>query len=80
MSLSDEQLTSLAKLLGMTREEELTCDECLRHMAEFAQVSLAGRTVPEGLRAIDEHLRFCGECQEEFQALRDALQRDSEGA
>ena len=48
-------------------------------MAEFATVSLAGRTIPEGLRAIDEHLRVCGECREEFEALRAALQSDPDG-
>lgn len=78
MSISDEQIQALLEMLALTKEEEATCDDCMQHMAEFAETSLAGKTIPEGLKRIDEHLQFCGECREEFEALKAALDEEYE--
>ena len=47
---------------------------CLEAMAEFAENQLEGKTVPESLKTIKDHLELCGECREEFEALLTALQ------
>ena len=73
MTLSREQLEALLKMISLTEDEELTCDECLRGMAEFAETELAGKSLPEGLRAVESHLELCGECREEYEALLQAL-------
>ena len=76
MTLSQRQVETLYRMLSLTKSEELTCDECLKRMAEFAENALAGDAIPENLQAIEHHLALCGECEEEFRALMDALESD----
>ena len=73
MKISDQQVESLLAMLAKTREQELDCGGCMRYLAEFAETTLAGLSIPEGLRCIDEHLQSCGECREEFEALKLAI-------
>ena len=73
MNISKKQIQQLLEKLALTKNEEVSCNDCLRHMAEFAEKTLAGKTIPEGLKCIDEHLQRCGECREEFEALKIAL-------
>ena len=74
MIISDEQIQAMLKLLALTKDVEPSCDECLKELGEFAETTLAGKTIPEGLNYIDEHLERCVECREEFEALRAALE------
>ena len=73
MVLSREQIDTLIKTVSLTRSNELTCDECLKDLAVFAESSLAGKSIPEMLQAIEHHLTVCEECKEEYQALLTAL-------
>jgi hypothetical protein len=45
-------------------------------MAEFAEISLVGKSIPIGLKIIEDHLEICGECCEEFEALKLALSNE----
>ena len=69
MPLNEDQIEGLMKLIGLTRERELTCDECLALAAEFAERELAGRTPNDALEAVQHHLDLCFECREEYEAL-----------
>ena len=73
MNMSKEKVHSLLNMLALTRDKEATCDECLQHMAEFAETTLTGKSIPAGLQCIEQHLQICGECREEFEALKTAL-------
>ncbi len=73
MNLTGEQVRSLLEMLTLTRDSEADCNDCLSQMAEFAEVALEGRSIPQGLKCIEEHLDRCGECREEFEALKTAL-------
>ena len=73
MALSKEEIDALIKSIALTRPEEATCDECLTDLAEFAERSLQGKSIPESLQAIEHHLAICAECQVEYQALLTAL-------
>jgi hypothetical protein len=73
MPISKQQVDSLLKMLALTNDVEQDCDGCLKVMAEFAETSLAGKSIPGGLRSIEEHLKICGECREEFETLKVAL-------
>ena len=74
MSLSNEEITELLRLIGLTRDEEIDCERCLALVAEFAERELAGRSVPAGLEAVAHHLSICSECYEEYESLLQALQ------
>ena len=73
MALTPREIDELIKAVAMTRPEELTCDECLKLLAEFAERALEGKSIPDGLRAIEHHLDICGECREEYEALLETL-------
>lgn len=73
MKLTSNQIESLRKVLGLTKENELNCNECLEVVGEFAELQLTGAEIPEALRAVEFHLGLCLECREEYESLLKAL-------
>jgi len=73
MSLSKNELDDLVRLIGLTKDNELNCEQCLSLIAEFAEQVLAGKSIPEGLKAIEQHLSVCADCREEYETLQQAL-------
>jgi hypothetical protein len=69
MSLSKQEIDDLMRLVGLTKDDEINCELCLEHVAQFAERVLAGGSIPAGLEAVEQHLSVCGECREEFAAL-----------
>lgn len=63
----------LAQSTLVTREVEIGCDECLDHVAAYAEAHLTGLPVHGALSLVEEHLAICEECREEFEALLEAL-------
>ena len=74
MSLSKQEIDTLLRLVGRTQATELNCEQCLTLVAEFAEQELSDKPVHEGLKAVEQHLSVCNECQEEFEALRKTLE------
>jgi uncharacterized protein with PIN domain len=75
MTLNRDQIMNLVRLLGMTQDDEINCNECLDKVAEFAERQLAGQAIPEAFKAVQHHLAFCAECSEEYEALIIGLER-----
>ena len=73
MGLTKQQIASLLKLVAATESDELDCDGCLEHLAEFAERQLANRDVTAALQSVESHLRQCTCCQDEYQALLEGL-------
>ena len=70
-----DEMTRLARValraaLDITREEELDCDECHELLDVFAEMHAAGKDVRALLPLVYLHLQACGDCFEEFEALR----------
>ena len=73
MSLSNEQISELVRLAATSGTDVLDCDGCFAHLAEFAELQLARKEVPDALKAVEAHLQQCQCCQAEFEALMEAL-------
>ena len=73
MSLSPETIQKLIELVATTQNDQLDCDGCLAHIAEFAEAHLAGRSLSAALESVRIHLQSCGCCQDEYEALLAAL-------
>ena len=73
MTLSNDQIKNLMAMVGETEADHLDCDGCFEHLAEFAEQSLAGRELPEALKAVETHLQQCPCCKDEYQALMEGL-------
>ncbi len=80
MPLDKQQIKTLLSFVADTREDEITCDECLAGMAEFAETQLLGAEIPDAQKHIQAHIEFCPECAEEYAALLDVLSAESSGA
>ena len=73
MPLSKEEIDALLRLVGLTKDTEINCEQCLALVAEFAEQQLAGKSIHEGLKAVEQHLSVCAECRDEYEALRRTL-------
>lgn len=73
MALSKSELDNLMQLIGLTDEREINCEQCLALVSEFAEQALTGKSIPDGLKAVEQHLSVCGECRDEYEALQKAL-------
>ncbi len=73
MPLDKQQIKTLLSFVAHTREDEITCDECLSGMAEFAETQLVGAEIPDAQKHIQAHIAFCPECAEEYEVLLEAV-------
>ena len=78
MALSKDEVEALMRLVSLTQDDELNCEQCMALVAEFAERRLAGKSIPDSLRLLEQHLLVCPECREEFEALEQAL-KEMEG-
>jgi hypothetical protein len=74
MALRPEQAKALIERVIGTRDQEMTCDECLADLAEFVEVQWTGKPLSDALQAVHEHLDRCHDCADEYQVLRQALE------
>lgn len=58
----------------MTVPDEIGCDECFDKLNEFAEMELAGKSPEKALPLVADHLKKCGECRQEYEALLAALE------
>jgi len=73
----NERETKMGRLLDMiaaTRDDEIACDDCLDELARLVEAELAVRASEEGFEAVRQHLKTCGECREEFETIRMAIE------
>ena len=73
MSLSKDQITTLLSLVTSADSDKLDCDGCFEHLAEFAELNLADKEIPEAMAAVVRHLEQCVCCQDEYNGLLVAL-------
>lgn len=76
MDAKPEDLRMLAQVLARTHEDELGCDECFELLDRFVETELAGLDAATAMPLVEDHLRKCGDCREEFEALLAALKAE----
>ena len=78
MTISNEKIQKILEMLAHTKEVEASCDDCQQQMAEFVETTLSGKSIPQALKYIYEHLQRCGDCRKEFEALKAALRQNND--
>jgi len=68
-----EMLKQIVRGIVTTRPDEIGCDACFEQVDRFAEMVLDGKDVTEALPLVEDHLKRCGDCREEFEALLEAL-------
>lgn len=76
MNINRDELLALAGLLGITKPEEINCEEFLALTPGYLERLREQEPAEiEGYHSFLHHLKLCPECQEEFGALCEALRR-----
>lgn len=75
MKLEPQYLKQIVQAIVITRPVELNCDQCFEELDCFAEMVLAGKPASEAMPLVEGHLRLCGPCREEFEALLGALKQ-----
>ncbi len=68
----------LLRMLSLTRERELTCNEAQDLLDIYVDLELAGKNPQQLLPDVSQHLRICPECREEHDALLKILAEGDE--
>ena len=74
MTIPPEKLKNLIRAVAATRPDEIGCDECFQQVDVFVEQVIAGKPSDAAMQLVEQHLTMCTSCQEEYQALLDALQ------
>jgi anti-sigma factor ChrR (cupin superfamily) len=75
--MSPEALRKVLQQIENAQEVELTCDEVLALMDQFAEATLRGEDIARLMPLVQHHLEMCRDCREEFEALLRILQATS---
>ena len=78
MALDQQQVNRLLRAVANTRDVEISCDECLADMAEFAEAQLVGSEIPTALKRIETHIAYCPDCSEEYELLLEVIKTATE--
>ena len=75
----DRAFRRLLRLLELTEDAEIDCTTCLKRVPVYVDRELAGANVAQQMPDLHLHLALCGDCFEEYEALRDLALLDSSG-
>jgi hypothetical protein len=75
----ERALRRLVSNVALTQEEEIDCTTCLERVPVYVDRELAGADVATEMPELQLHLAQCGDCAEEYEALRDLVALDSAG-
>jgi hypothetical protein len=69
MKLEPAMLKQMVRAVMDTHPDELTCGECFDELDRFVEMTLAEKNAAEAMPLVEDHLRRCRDCREEFEAL-----------
>lgn len=73
-----DEMQRLLKMLVMTDEQEIACDDVFKVLAEFGEMAQRGENVAEMMPLVEKHLAMCPGCREEYEALLVILAAEEE--
>jgi predicted anti-sigma-YlaC factor YlaD len=69
----------LLRDIADTDDEEISCTECFDLVSEYVDLEVDGTVDERTLPRLQQHLRQCGVCREEYETLRDLARLEAEG-
>ena len=73
MKLSTQQTNALLDLVTASQADDMDCDGCFEHVAEFIELELRGTAFSDALQKVERHLSQCACCRSEYGMLREAV-------
>lgn len=74
MKLTTDILKKMVRSVQMTTQQEIGCGECFEQLEQFAGMKLKGKAPEEAMPLVQDHLKKCNDCREEYEALLDAME------
>jgi hypothetical protein len=71
--LNSDDVVKLVRVVAVTREIEIGCDECFERLDSFAETELSGVDASVAMPLVGDHLDKCADCRSKFEALLTAL-------
>lgn len=63
-------------MIKNTKEKEISCDDVLELIDQFAELAIEGKNVSKIMPQIQQHLDMCPDCREEYESLLEILKHD----
>lgn len=81
MAPHDERLKRLITAIFTVHQDEapMDCDMCAQQLECLVEMVNSGANMRDLLPAVEEHLRCCPDCNEEFQALNAIIRAETSG-
>ncbi len=73
MNLNSEVLKKIVQKVADTRPDEIGCGDCFEQLDRFAELVLSGKPVRDAMPLVQDHLKRCKDCREEFEVLLSLL-------
>lgn len=73
MKITKDFIRNFIRMASNSHPDEIGCDDCFDKLHEFAEMKLEGKSPEEAMPLVEDHLKRCGECREEYEALLEAL-------
>ena len=73
MKLDTDTLKKMVHGIVTTHHDEIGCEQCFEQLDQFVEMTLDGKSAAEAMPLVEDHLRRCHDCREEFEALLIAL-------
>ncbi len=67
----------LLQMVEKTQEEEYTCDDVYELLDQFAEMVARGEDASQIMPLVDQHIKMCPDCREEYEALLRILEKGS---
>ncbi len=67
------------KKIPQTQADEISCSECFDLLSQYVDVELAAGEAKGQLLQVQQHLRHCPTCHEEYITLHDLQQLENSG-
>lgn len=74
MNITKDFIKKLIKAAINSHPDEIGCNDCFDQLHEFAELKLHGKSPEEAMPLVQDHLKRCGDCREEFEALLEAME------
>lgn len=75
----DRAFRRLLRNVELTQQEEIDCTTCLEQVPVYVDREVEGVDVAQEMPELHLHLALCGDCFEEYEALRDLVELDASG-
>lgn len=73
MSLNGQQIAQLMRMIADASPDCLDCEGCYDQIAEFADRQLKQQAISDAMREVENHLKQCPCCHNEYQVLLEGL-------